>query len=156
MILKSDFKNLYDMPTQCNRLKYTRKFSSDEYQKLELGLSAQSMEEKWNIYFDEGHLYLHRSWTGHCIYSVKLIQTADGYKAEYALVNRNLDQYNAKDDSYDLLLLDFLISTLLFGEDKVFPTPSFIDDTSGVFQHSISGSGYKEVSIKQKPWWKFW
>ncbi len=156
MIIKTDFKQLHEMPTEYSKLKYTRRFSSDEYSKLKLGLSAQSMDEKWNAYIHEKQLCLHRSWTGYCIYSVIIQETADGCKAEYALVNRNSDQYNGSNDSYDLLLLDFLISNLLFGETKPFPNNSSGNVTTGIIQHTISGTGYKEIPVKQKSWWRFW
>ncbi len=149
MSIKTDFKHLHDMPTEYSKLKYTRSFNSDEYSKLKLSLSAQSMDEKWNVYIHEEQLCLHRSWTGHCIYSVNILETTDGCKAECALVNRNPDQYNASDDSYDLLLLDFLISNLLLGENKPFPNNSYRNEAAGIIQHTISGTGYKEISVKQ-------
>lgn len=152
---KSDFNRLHDMPAENSKLNYSRIFNSEECIKLKEGLSSQSMEEKWIAYTDNSILYMHRSWTGHCIYSVSLIETNNGCKAEYALVNRNSEHYNANDDSYDLLLLDFLISNLILGEKKPFPNKASGNEPPGIVQHVISGTGYKEVTIR-KPWWKFW
>ena len=144
------------MPAENGKLNYTRLFSTDEYSKLIQGLVAQSMDEKWNSYVHEDVIYLHRSWTGHCIYSVKLQETTNGFQAKGTVVNRNSDQYNASDDSYDLLLLDFLISNLLLGENKPFPNNGSSNEPAGIIQHSIAGTGYKEIVVKQKPWWRFW
>ena len=63
---KGSWKN-EDLPEDVAELSYNRIFNAEEYSKLILGLKPQAMEDKWFVYFDEGYLYLHRSWTGYCI-----------------------------------------------------------------------------------------
>ena len=154
---KDSWKN-EDLPEDVAELSYNRIFNAEEYSKLILGLKPQAMEDKWFVYFDEGYLYLHRSWTGYCIYRLRLVVVDQGYKVDEVLANRNAEQYNEKDDSYDGEIMDFLVSNLLLGESKPFPKPKGYDkNDKGVLQHHISGTGYKEKVVSGgKPWWKFW
>jgi hypothetical protein len=39
---------------------FTAKYSHEEYARLQEGLIPKAMEDKWFIYFDEPHLFLHR------------------------------------------------------------------------------------------------
>lgn len=36
------------------------------------------MEDKWFIYYEEPHLFLHRSWTGQPVYKLTLKDLLDG------------------------------------------------------------------------------
>ena len=45
-----------------------RRFSKDEFELIKKGIIPEEMEEKWFIYFNDGHLYMHRSWTGFLAY----------------------------------------------------------------------------------------
>ena len=47
-------------------------FTATESARLEAGLIPQAMEDKWFIYSQELHLFLHRSWTGQPVYRVEL------------------------------------------------------------------------------------
>jgi hypothetical protein len=53
-------------------------FSGEEVDKLREGLVPEVMEDKWFIYLQEPHLFLHRSWTGQPVYRVKLEPTGAG------------------------------------------------------------------------------
>jgi hypothetical protein len=58
------------------------------------------------------------------------------------------------DVNYQAQLVDFLLSNLLLGEQKPFPLPQDLKEPApGVFQHSFSGTGYKEIPAHaRKPW----
>jgi hypothetical protein len=63
------------------------------------------------------------------------------------------------DVTYHAKSLDFFVSNLLLGESKPFPLPQGYLEKGrpGVFQHGISGTGYKEEPHpSKKPWWRFW
>lgn len=60
---KSSWKIL-DAPRQCEPLEYEYVFDDADADRLQLGLIPQEMEDKWFVYFENGWLYLHRSWTG--------------------------------------------------------------------------------------------
>jgi len=156
MITSEQFAKFKKMPEENSLLDYRRVFSQFEYEKLKTGLIANSMDEKWNGYFFNDAFYMYRSWTGACIYMFDLKKTKEGYVADNTLVNRNSEQYNAKDNEYDVLLLDFLIANLILGESKPFPSRSGNGLPKGLEQHSVAGTGYSEIKVTRKPWWKFW
>lgn len=111
------------MPPETAILSYREEFSSAEFEKISVGLVPREMEDKWFVYLDGTSLYLHRSWTGICIYQVDLEEKAGRYAVCRALVNRNRTQYGATDDAYDAELLRCLVSRLLLGRQVEFPVP---------------------------------
>jgi hypothetical protein len=90
---------------------YHKTFSLDELAKIRAGLIPEVMEDKWFIYFEEPHLYLHRSWTGQPVYRLTLIANGDGASVTEALyVPEVLEQTGPENQAS---LLDFLVSNLL-------------------------------------------
>ena len=81
-------------------------FTREEYKYLSWGLIPVSMDDKWFIYLEDNWLYFHRSWTGFCIFQVRLEKFEDGYQIAEAWVNDDPEQ------RYDKLLL-FWISFLI-------------------------------------------
>jgi hypothetical protein len=146
------------MPQETAVLGYRREFSVKEFERMSLGLIPQEMEDKWFIYLEGTTLHFHRSWTGICIYQVEFKQDAGKYAVLRALVNRDQTQNQWTEDTYDLELLNFLISNLLLGRQVEFPVPRGLPKESpkGLFQHHISGTAYPEKSVEAKPWWKVW
>jgi hypothetical protein len=65
------------------------------------------MDDKWFIYYeeDENKLYMHRSWTGYCVWIVKFEDKEDHFEAISAVANRDPAQYSGDDDTdvHDLL-----------------------------------------------------
>jgi len=104
------------------------------------------MDDKWAIFLEDDWLYFHRSWTGVCIYMLRLESIEDGYRIAEAWVNRESAQYKLTDDEYDVKLLRFLIDNFLLGKNTAFPLPPEMPENlpEGAFQHSFSGSGYYE------------
>jgi len=49
-------------------LPYAAEFDSVEFSRVRDGLIPWAMEDKWFVYFEEPHLFLHRSWTGQPVY----------------------------------------------------------------------------------------
>ena len=150
---------------------YAAEFNSAEFARLRDGLVPRTMEDKWFVYFEEPHLYFHRSWTGQPAYRLKLETTTRGAKVTEALWASDLAASPQADIEYQPKLVDFLLSNLLLGQAKPFPRPSGISEPMpGVFQHHVSGTGYGEVQYRQasmpaprqaggkpkKPWWRIW
>ena len=81
------------MPKAKVRLEVDRTFSQEEYECLQLGRIPQDMDDKWFIYFEDGWLFLHRSWTGYCIYQVHLEPSDEGWKIVEVWVNDDASQY---------------------------------------------------------------
>ena len=140
------------MPSQKSRLSFECSFNRDEFQLISKGLIPVEMEDKWFVFLENDSLYFHRSWTGTCIYEIHLTHRGEEYLVTDAWVNRNFEQYGSDDDSYDALLLSFLIDNLLLGKMTPFPMPKDIpkDLPEGAYQHHISGSGYPEVESDEE------
>lgn len=135
------------LPNATSRLPYKRKFSREEYEKISLGLKPQAMEDKWFIFLEDNILYLHRSWTGICIYKMQLELSEDEYVVTDVLVNRDPEQYGETNLDHDSAILNFLIENFLLGNRTPFPIPSNLSNNlpQGLYQHHVSGSGYPEV-----------
>lgn len=114
-----------------------------EYEQLRIGFVPQSMEDKWFIFAEDDKLYLHRSWTGFCIYQLTLVKEGAGYVVAEALANRDQGQYSGGNDAYDAKLVLFLIDHLLL--NKSYPLPVSPDVPRGIatelHHHHIVGAG---------------
>jgi hypothetical protein len=71
------------------------------------------MDDKWFIFFEKGWLYFHRSWTGHCIYAVRLDGSPAGVRIVEAWANRDREQYVSAGTETDKQLIEQLIRTRL-------------------------------------------
>ena len=82
------------------------------------------MDDKWFIYFAPltNQLYMHRSWTGFCIYIVKFEQTVTGWKVACAWANRNPKQYEERDSEHDAAVVQWVIDYVLLGKDSDYPS----------------------------------
>jgi len=140
------------MPVEKSRLSFERSFTQDEYRIISKGVIPVEMEDKWFIFLEDDALYFHRSWTGTCIYELKLERRGEEYIIADAWVNRNSEQYGRDDDSYDASLLGFLIDNFLLGRMTSFPMPQDLpkDLPEGAYQHHISGSGYPEIESDEE------
>ncbi len=145
---KEDWKTL-EWPTKRENLGYFAAFNDSEVDKIIAGLIPQVMEDKWFIYFSEGWLYFHRSWTGALIYALKLAGSPAGVKVVESWVNREPEQYTEQDIDYDRQFVDFLIRAFLLGQEAQFPIRKNDSETnpSGVYQHHMVGRTYPENII---------
>ncbi len=129
-------------PEQKARLPYTRAFDRDEHARIVRGLVPVQMEDKWFVFHEEGWLFFHRSWTGLCIYALRLRLDGDGATStvEEAWVNRAPDQYREKDDAHDTAILSFLVERLLLGRTVPFPVRAGVDPAkASVLLHHVVG-----------------
>lgn len=102
---KSDWQT-YNMPFKKAKFKFERKFSKSEIENLKYGYIPQEMEERWFSYFENDTLYVHRSWTGHCIYIVKFNFSTNVHLVK---VNRDKNQYTCESKEEDLRQLNRLL-----------------------------------------------
>jgi hypothetical protein len=123
-------------------------FSRAELDRIREGLIPEVMEDKWFIYFEQPHLFLHRSWTGQPVYRVALIEVSDGASVEEALCVP--EQVERTGPEYQAELLDFLIGNLLLDRAKPFPVPTGITKPEpGLLQHAIAGTAYPPVASRR-------
>jgi len=59
-------------------IRYRAVFSVEQFARLKIGLIPQVMEDKWFIYYEPPHLFLHRSWTGQPVYRLALQEVEGG------------------------------------------------------------------------------
>jgi hypothetical protein len=138
-------------------LPYQAAFDSEQFARLKTGLIPREMEDKWFIYYEEPHLFLHRSWTGQPVYRLTLKNVPTGAEVIEALWSKDLADASKLNFDYQVRLLDFLVSNLLLGQAKPFPAPGLTEPMRGVFQHHISGTGFPELpTAPKKPWWRIW
>ena len=140
-IAKSTDWKTEKMPDELASLDFQRVYSSEEFDRIKLGLIPREMEDKWFIYYEDHTLNIHRSWTGYHMYQITIQSQEDNtYKVIQTLVNRNKSQYNQPNDEYDVLLIDYLIERLLLGKEIAFPTPTELTkEAKAIFKHSMVG-----------------
>lgn len=142
---KTSWKTL-PLPLERRPLGFTGFYTDAQASKMKCGLIPGQMEDKWFVYFLEGWLHFLRSWTGACIYAVRLEESPSGVYVVESWVNRDQSQYKQDDDDYDRKLLGFLIDRMLLGKDVPFPRfPGPPEPILGVNQHSIVGCNFPQT-----------
>lgn len=181
--VRSNWK-IEPFPAARKLIPFERSYSLDEFSKIREGLIPQAMEDKWFIFFESPWLHFHRSWTGFCVYQLRLDVTEIGVHAVEAWVNRDSTQYNETDDASDVLLLAALLDSCADRQDskawdqfvshkgwrskKDAQPPLEMGDSwqsSGPHQtpHGTAtrlvpplSEDLGKTTKKSKPWWKFW
>ena len=142
---RSSWKTL-PVPEQKNSLGFTSHFSDLEAERIQHGLVPQQMEDKWFIYSEQGWVYFHRSWTGACVYWLKLDGSPMGVHVVESWVNADTTQYQSPGPEFDRKLIEFLIDAFLLGKPAVFPKfPVLTGSATGVFQHHLVGRVFPET-----------
>lgn len=117
-IATKDSWKTFDMPEDKVILSINQKYSKEEYNKIKQGFIPEVMEEKWFIYFKEQKLYIHRSWTGYCIYQINFSKEDENIIITKGYLNGKIaeqrDRKNLKDEANTVL---FLIDMLLLDKD---------------------------------------
>lgn len=77
------------------------------------GLIPESMDDKWFIYTENSWVNFHRSWSGQCIFMLKLEASPTGVRVAEAWVSRDSSQYQSPGVDAELETLTNLIMKLL-------------------------------------------
>jgi hypothetical protein len=101
------------MPAERERLDLPMLYSDADAEQMMKGHIPSNMDDKWFIFFENGWLYFHRSWTGHCIFAVRLDGFPAGVRVVEAWVNRDASQYNSPGVDADKQLVEQLIGSCL-------------------------------------------
>src|ERR1044072_6704284 len=111
-VQRGDWQN-EPMPALNKRLQLDGSFTDEEFRFISFGVLPESMEDKWFVYHEAPWLYLHRSWTGYCIYQIRF-EPADGQVSVVeVVVNRDPQQYSNIDDEREVQLLDTLTKSII-------------------------------------------
>ncbi len=130
------------LPATRAPLPYSRTFDRAEFERLQRGLVPDQREDKWFIFLEESWLFFQRSWTGTCVYAVKLREDGDRFAVEEAWVNRAPEEYRETDDDYDKKVLAFLVDRLLLGLSVPFPLREHVDPAkASAVIHNVVGYG---------------
>ncbi len=116
-----------------------RTYSLEEMARIRKGLVPEQMEDKWFIYWKDGALFFHRSWTGFCIYIVHFAAEGDGWKMFQADVNRDPEQYTETSDEKDTATIYYLVDVLLLHRDVDFPSNASSPEKSALMNWSLAG-----------------
>jgi hypothetical protein len=92
---------------------FERSFTQQEFLRVSQGFLAESMDDRWNIFFKDPWLSVVRSWTGFCIYKAWIERNGAEYKVAKVLINRDRRQYGDVDTREEAKLLSFLIDETL-------------------------------------------
>jgi len=101
------------MPAERERIDLPLVFSDADGEQMRKGHLPTDMDDKWFIFFENGWLYFHRSWTGHCIYAVRLDGAPFGVRVVEAWANRDQGQYTSPGVDTDRRTIEQLIQSRL-------------------------------------------
>lgn len=119
----SDWKTT-PMPEVHAEFTFHRRFTQEQMDLLRYGNIPQAMEDKWFWYYEDDKLYIHRSWTGFCIFVVSFTPGSDEL---HALVNRDPEQYRSTDVNQDEYELNRLLTW--WTQSDYDPYNQFLADT---------------------------
>ena len=98
------------MPEENKEVKLNISLNDEEIKQLKKGHKPEAMEDHWFMFYEDGKLYLHRSWSGYCIFIVEIPE--DG-KITKAIVNRNKEQCTNTSDEWAIHQMELLIYYLV-------------------------------------------
>ena len=102
-------------------LKLNRVFTPEEMHLITMGYIPEEMENKWFIFWEDGSLYFHRSWTGICMYVVHFKKNGDTYEMYEADINRDPEEYKKEEGEEIIDSINFLIDRLLLHRNVKLP-----------------------------------
>lgn len=108
VVTKQDWE-IYPMPSETASFFIRKRFRKEALDCLKQGHLPAEMEDRWFSYYEDGKLYIHRSWSGFCIYVVTF---GSFFNIHRVTVNRNEDQYSNTDIAEDKELLNHLLDNL--------------------------------------------
>ncbi|MBA1240923.1 NUDIX hydrolase [Pseudomonas kunmingensis] len=112
MARRTDWQSKF-MPAARVIVPLETRYSLQEMATIIRGSLPNSQDDKWFIFYEDGVLHCHRSWTGICIFRVHFRPCDSGWQAWQVEINRHSGQYTATYEHEDLALLDTIIEHLL-------------------------------------------
>ena len=126
VVKKDDWKtNEFSKP---HSIKASFRIAESQYAKIRFGLLPLQMEDKWFVYFNDGRIHFHRSWTGAKIYEAAIQKGEDCYSISEIIVERDAELYSNTNDNEDVRSLTFLIGRGLLGLNVDVPVDTGKDD----------------------------
>ncbi len=113
--LRSDWKTP-PMPLEHADINLDIPITREEFEVLAMGHVPHAMEDHWFMYFGGDALCFHRSWTGICVYRVRVSHAEGGYVLASVEANRDPGQYTETSDERDRVLATILLVEALGGD----------------------------------------
>lgn len=101
---RSSWKTL-PPPTNRTSLRITKLFSDAEGARMIQGFIPREMEDRWFIYFEDGWLNFHRSWTGAHIFALRLDGSPFDVRVVNGWVSGDDESYHSQGAEQDAVLL---------------------------------------------------
>ncbi len=108
----------HEMPSKRARLSFPRLFDPVEHEILKRGVVPQEMEDRWFVFSENGWTYFCRSWTGYCVFQIRLERDQRASIITEALANRDDSQYRWTSDEEDARVLGRLIDHIVSPERR--------------------------------------
>lgn len=131
---------IHPMPARQKKLSLDLAYTEADMARIRHGFIPHAMEEKWFLYFGDGCLHMHRSWTGNYIFQVFFTQEGKGWRATHAIANREPEQYNATDDAADQGVISGIIQGYLVTNDYHHRQDGFLAGLGLAMQPNYLGS----------------
>jgi hypothetical protein len=93
-------------------------FTPVQFEMIKNGYTSRSMEEKWNIYFENGWLRLVRSWTGLEVYKAQIKKQVENYVIDDFFVTTHRD-YGKQSDDVERDTFESVVTSHLLGNKAV-------------------------------------
>lgn len=97
------------LPERRESLTLGRTYSATEFARIRFGVRPQTMKDNWFVFFEEPWLYLHRTWSGVCVYQVRFAESENDVAVAEVLVNRDPKHDGETVNSRDALFLAYLL-----------------------------------------------
>ncbi|MEO3402367.1 hypothetical protein AAFN85_00590 [Mucilaginibacter sp. CAU 1740] len=114
---ENDWKTM-PLPEQQEGLALNRTLSDEESKYLLPGHRPRDMDDRWFIYIKDQWMYFHRSWTGVCIFKIRLILANGKYTLTEGFVNRDPEQFKSTSVEADVDMLNRVIDIIVKIEQR--------------------------------------
>ena len=105
------------LPEKRAQLAFAACYSDARAESMMHGFVPSQMEEKWFVFHEDGWLYFHRSWTGACIFALRLDGSPAGVRVIDSWVSRDSEHFTSTDLVADRKMLAALIDYLFPDEE---------------------------------------
>ena len=87
-------------------------WTDEQWSRIQLGYKSQGMDERWDAIVEDDILFLHRSWTGYCVYELAFTRTQADYCISSGKVESS-DRYGSPRPEFDAVLAEIIIGIIL-------------------------------------------
>lgn len=105
-------------PQLRERISFERTLTEREFHALSNAPAPETMDRRWHSVVKGGWLYLIRTWTGFCIFKLK-VRTESPHVVVEAWANRDRSQYNRTRPAEETKMLNAAIEAILHETRRV-------------------------------------